>query len=237
MKPERRFQAAGLRVERRAEGDLSVPVLVGHASVFDEWTTLYEGRYIVMREVVRPGAFSDAIRENQDVRSLFNHDPNFILGRTRSSTLRLREDDRGLMTETELLDSPTINDLVIRPIDRKDISGMSFAFLPRRGDGKTVRTEEDGVTTIERPGERITLYEDGDRLVEERELLAVDLFDISPVVYPAYEGTDVSLRSRSIDVEAREREARERITGRRRRRSLIKAKACLLLAEAPSLSQ
>jgi HK97 family phage prohead protease len=186
-----------LRIERRASGDgeTAKPVIIGHASVFNSWTTLYESRYVTMREIVRPGAFKRAIAENQDVRALFNHDVNFVLGRTASGTLALREDGDGLMSETEAPDTPTIRDLVIGPIERGDIDGMSFAFTPRLSDSVTRTEGKDGTEIIERGGDRITIRPDGDRDIVERELLDVDLFDISIVTYPQYEGTDVGLRS------------------------------------------
>lgn len=220
-RPERRFTPAGLRVERRAgSGGESSPVLIGHAAVFDQWTTLYEGRYWTFREVVRPGAFKEALAEDQDVRSLFNHDSNFVLGRSTSGTLSLREDARGLFTETHAPATATVNDLVVGPVERGDVSQMSFAFLTRKGDGKQTieRLGDDRDTVIiTRGGERITEYEEGVRLVTERELLSVDLFDVSVVTFPAYEGTDISVRSRAEDFEAREARAEERLQARRTR--------------------
>lgn len=211
--PERRLIAAGsLRVERRAAGDgPGRPRIVGHAAVFDRWTTLYEGRYWTWREVVRPGAFRRAIAARQDVRALLNHDPNYVLGRSTAGTLTLSEDSIGLLSETDPPDTQTVRDLVLTPIERGDISGMSFAFGVHKGDGSRVVEEKDGVVTITTPGERVTIREDGDRTIEERELLDLDLFDVSPVTYPAYDDTDVSLRS---FCSAREAEIRSLIDGR-----------------------
>jgi uncharacterized protein len=193
---ERRFSpTATLRIERRGEGDESRPVIVGHASVFDQWTTLYEGRYWSWREVIRPGAYRNAIKEKQDVRALWNHDANYVLGRTTSGTLTLREDEVGLWTETDAPNTQTIRDIVLAPMIRGDVTGMSFAFNIRKGDERKERTLKDGTRVIENGGERVTLRMDGEKLIEERELLDLDLSDVSPVTYPAYEGTDVSLRS------------------------------------------
>lgn len=249
MRPERRF-TSGIAVERRSVEGVEVPILRGHAAVFDEWTTLYQSRYWVWREVVRPGAFAAAISERQDVRGLFNHDPNFILARTVSDTLRLREDARGLLAEYELLDSPTIRDLVIGPIQRGDVSGQSFAFLPRNEGEETYTRKEDGSVVYELPGERVTYRMNGDQLIEERELLSANLYDVSPVVYPAYAGTDLALRGAGRDVraivpnfepEARLAEARSRFgadtlsdADRRRRRSQLMMDLDLRLAEASS---
>lgn len=194
MREIRLHSGAGLRVERRAEGDgPQSAYIVGHASVFDAWTTIYEGRYYVWREVVRPNAYRNALAEKQDVRALFNHDANFVLGRTTSGTLELSQDEIGLMSRTLAPDNQLVRDLVLSPIDRRDISGMSFAFSVRRT--AQVVTTTDGVTVIDAGGERTTIRYEGDRMIEERELLDLNLFDVSPVTYPAYDQTDVALRS------------------------------------------
>lgn len=185
-------RAITLPADLRADGPDKRHV-IGHAAAFDVWTTLYEGPSFIWREVVRPGAFKSAITERHDVRSLFNHDANFVLGRTASGTLSLAEDAIGLLTDTDPPDTPTIRDLVLEPIRRGDVSQMSFAFTVRRS-AEVTTTERDGRTVVDSGGERVTTYRDGDRYVEERELLDLDLFDISPVTYPAYESTDVAVR-------------------------------------------
>jgi uncharacterized protein len=205
-----------LRAEARAEGD-ATPArrrIVGHAAVFDSMTTLYEGEMLVCREVVRKGAFANVIKERQDVCALFNHDSSFILGRTTSGTLTLSEDATGLLTDTNPPDTQLVRDLVLAPIDRRDVSQMSFAFTVRRAPQMTTTTTADGVTVCDYGGERVTCYMDGNRHVEERELLDLDLFDISPVTYPAYKDTDVALRERG---ERREAEIRGRVLADRQR--------------------
>ena len=118
-------------------------------------------------ERIRPGTFARAIRTGQDVCCLFNHDSAKILGRTTSGTLQLLEDSVGLSFECRLTDGPTAKD-VYAAVQRGDVSGCSFAFQAVR-----------------------------DRWVSpsERELLDVDLYDVSPVVYPAYPATSISARS------------------------------------------
>jgi len=213
MTTERRIQSTPeLRIERRADASGQTPYLVGYASVFNEWTTLYSSASWVWREIVRPGAYSAGLAERQDVRSLFNHDPNFVLGRTAAGTLSLSERDKGLLQETRLSGSQTIQDLVVTPIERGDISGMSFSFQVRNGNtGQTTVDKGDGTLIIKRAGERITEYVKGDTLYTDRELLSLDLFDVTVATYPAYTGTSVGLRAGSdIDFAACEREAKER---------------------------
>jgi HK97 family phage prohead protease len=206
--PERRISPDAVKVETRTLDGTSAAYLVGYASVNNEWTTLMEFPGYRMREIVRPGAFTAALAERQDVRSLFNHDPNFVLGRTASGTLSLRELDRGLYQETRLSGSQMVQDLVVTPVSRGDITGQSFAFLPRNeGGGQTIVEKGDGTTIIKRAGERITLYEAGDVFCADRELLSADLFDVTIATYPAYQGTSAGLRT--SDAKRLEEEVRE----------------------------
>lgn len=166
MDIERRAFVSALTVELR-EGKPAL--LRGHAAVFNQLSEDLGG----FREQVAPGAFADAI-EKDDVRALFNHDPNFVLGRTLAKTLRLAEDARGLAIEIDLPDTPTVRDLVQAPIVRGDISGMSFGFSVRPG-GQDWAKDDEG------------------RIV--RTLKRVRLYDVSPVTFPAYPQTEVALRA------------------------------------------
>jgi HK97 family phage prohead protease len=172
---ERRSFPGRLRLERRAGRGASV-LLVGHAAVFNSQSEDLGG----FVETVRPGAFARALREHQNVAALFNHEPSWILGRTASETLRLREDRVGLAVEIEPPET-AIADHVVTAIERGDVSQMSFSF----------RTIQDRWTA----GAPVL-----------RELLDVDLFDVSPVVFPAYPATDVSLEDEDEDPEAQARE-------------------------------
>jgi hypothetical protein len=132
--------------------------------------------------MVKPGAFTRALKERQDVRCLFNHEPDNLLGRTAAGTLALEQDKVGLAYTCELPDTQMGRD-VGTLVQRGDISGCSFGFSVTK---QTTREEKkDGVT----------LY--------TREIEEVDLFDASPVTYPAYEGTDVKARSHELQHELR----------------------------------
>lgn len=119
-------------------------------------------------EVIRSGAFTKTLADGADVRLLVNHD-GVPLARTKSSTMRLSTDERGLVVEVDDLDmsNPTAQELV-SAMKRGDIDQMSFAFAPVR--------------------ERF------DKKSRTRELLEVKLFDVSVVTYPWYESTSVGLR-------------------------------------------
>jgi HK97 family phage prohead protease len=88
--------------------------------------------------------------------------------------LRLSEDNRGLAFEIDAPETPTIRDLVIAPIQRGDVTGMSFGFSVVPG-GQDWGEDQDGMMI--------------------RTLTKVRLYDVSPVVYPAYPATDVAVRS------------------------------------------
>jgi HK97 family phage prohead protease len=116
-------------------------------------------------ETIRSGAFGRAIGEGQDVRALINHDPQFILGRTTSGTLKLTEDTTGLHYEVDAPDTSYARDLA-ESMKRGDVTQSSFGFRVREDDWQR---------------------EGRGRL---RTLIDVDLLDVSPVTYPAYEDTE-----------------------------------------------
>jgi len=135
----------------------------GYAALFN--TPAKVGSF---EERIAPGAFTDALVRD-DVRALFNHDPNYVLGRT-PKTLRLGEDARGLHYEVDLPDTTWANDLHAS-ILRGDINQSSFAFAVE--DETWDGTAKPPVRTIRK----------------------VRLYDVSPVTYPAYVQTTVSARA------------------------------------------
>lgn len=182
MKPEKRAQPVEFRIERRADKPVQ---LAGYAAVYNSLSEELWG----FRERIAAGAFQGALKA--DVRALMNHDPNLILGRSSAGTLRLTEDERGLGFELDLPETQTARDLVVS-IERKDITGMSFAFR--------------------------TIKDTWNKVASEwlRTLLEVDLIDISPVTYPAYPDTSVAVRQLEQLVKMEELGA-----ARRRRRARL----------------
>lgn len=162
MDIERRFTPMQVRMDK--EGD-SVKIR-GYAAVFDKLSGNLGG----FREVIAPGAFDGVLQD--DVRGLFNHDANFVLGRTKSGTLKLSIDSEGLQYEIEPSDSQTVRDLVLTPMERGDIDQSSFAFTIEDDDWSE---DEDGrvIRTIKKVRQ---------------------LFDVSPVTFPAYPDASVGLR-------------------------------------------
>jgi HK97 family phage prohead protease len=138
--------------------------LAGYAAVFGEWSEDLGG----FRERIAPGAFQAAL--TGDVRALWNHDPAFVLGRTTNGTLRLAEDERGLRVEIDPPEGPLYAGF-LENVRRGDVSQMSFGFS----------VIEDEKSYGEK-GERL-------RLLKE-----VRLYEVSPVTFPAYPQTEVSVR-------------------------------------------
>ena len=166
--------------EVRAEvGEENKPThIVGLGSVFDSRSELI----YAFREIIKPGAFDDVL--NDDVRGLFNHDPNYILGRTTAGTLSLSVNERGLVYDITAPETQTIRDLVLAPMKRGDINQSSFAFRVAR-DGEEWYQDDEGVVIRE-----ITRFS--------------RLYDVSPVTYPAYQDADSAVRSMNAWKEARD---------------------------------
>lgn len=152
-------------VEIREEDDGPIRVS-GYAAVFGQETNIGG----MFTEVIEAGAFASALERGDDVVFLVNHD-GLPLARTRSGTLRLTQDDRGLYIESEL--DPTDPDVraIVPKMRRGDLDKMSFAFIPTR------QSWDDS----------------GD--MPKRSIQDLQLYDVSIVTTPAYDGTEIGLRS------------------------------------------
>lgn len=157
-------------LQTRSQGDSESNVIEGYAAVFNSPTDIWG----MFTEIIAPGAFADAIASNDDIRALFNHDWNNVLGRTKSGTLRLSEDARGLKFEVDLPNTTLARDLS-ESLRRGDISQCSFGFVP---------TSETW---------------DYEPEIPVRTINTVELHEISVVSIPAYEDTEVSLRSKEAN--------------------------------------
>jgi HK97 family phage prohead protease len=135
------------------------------------------------RERVAAGATADSIQQD-DIRALFNHDPNLILGRNRSNTLRLSEDSTGLHYEVDMPDTTYARDLATA-MERGDVSQSSFGFKVAGPDGQDFAEDSDGFPL--------------------RTLNKISLFDVSPVTYPAYTDSTSGVGSRALELLAEQR--------------------------------
>ena len=165
-------------LELRMDTSGEAPKIRGYVALYNRFSPVY-GK---MRERIAPGFFDSAITAGADVRLLFNHDPNFLLGRVSSGTLRIESDAIGLKIEATPPTSGALRDLVIAPMERRDLTGASFSFTLAPG-GDTWAKAADGVW--------------------ERTLTqAQDLFDVGPVAFPFYPDTSLAMRSLDDYLEA-----------------------------------
>lgn len=157
-------------LEVRSTGELrsNGKTLTGYAAIFNSETDL--GGFV---EVIRNGAFRKSLEGGSNIRALYHHQGDALLGTTRGGTLQLREDAKGLAFQLSLPDTTHGRDLAVL-VDRGDVAGCSFGF--RVADGGD-RWEQRGGQVV-------------------RELLQVDLHEITLTSDPAYADTTVALRSR-----------------------------------------
>lgn len=152
-------------IQTRSDEDNSL-VVEGYFSVFNEVYEVWDG----VTESIAPGAFTNVL--NDDVRALFNHNTDLILGRTTNGTLELRQDDKGLWGRIKLNPKDTDAVNAYERIARGDVTGCSFGF--------DIADEERTVT--ENGGVHYTIKE------------VNPLFEVSPCVFPAYEQTRIESR-------------------------------------------
>jgi len=162
---EREIRAIAQPLEVREDEDQAIRVS-GYAAVFGEETNIAG----MFTEVIEQGAFTNALERQDDVVFLINHD-GLPLARTRSGTLRLTQDERGLFMETELDGSDPDVRSIVPKMKRGDLDKMSFAFIP-------TRQEWD---------------DSGD--MPKRMIQDLQLHDVAIVTTPAYDGTEIGLRS------------------------------------------
>lgn len=164
---ERRWLALE-ETELRVEGEGDQQTISGYGILYNKRSQNLGG----FVEIIRPGAATEALKSS-DVRSLFNHDPNYVLGRNTAGTLELEETDKGVRYKAIPPDTQWARDLLVS-IKRKDITGASFGFrVAKDGD----EWKEEGRLIV--------------RYVNKLEMIA----DIGPVTFPAYTQTSAQVRS------------------------------------------
>jgi HK97 family phage prohead protease len=169
MKQERRTFTG--TVIARAEGENMPKEIGGIAAVINSVTDL--GYF---EEVINAGAFDNALSKDYDIRCLFNHEAELILGRTKANTCKVFVNADGNLEYTWVPDyeNPT-HVSVVRSIMRGDITQSSFAFTIK----EQTWTESAKYGTM---GKRVI------NVIDE-------LYDVSPVTYPAYADTEADARS------------------------------------------
>lgn len=166
---ERRFVTMDT-AELRADTVGERPMIVGYAAKFDTW----DGDENQFLEKIQRGAFSMTIKKN-DVRCLFNHDSNYLLGRKSAKTLRMWEDNIGLWMEVDVNEDDPQAMSVFSKIARRDVTGQSFSFYNPKD-----------------------IWDFTDEKTPRRTLTEVDLVDVGPVTFPFYEVTSAEPAYRSL---------------------------------------
>lgn len=157
-------------VEIRSD-DQGQEYIAGYAAKYNQMSEELWG----FREIIAPGAFDNVLKD--DVRALFNHDANMVLGRTKAGTLELEVDELGLRYKVIPPDTTWANDLKTS-MKRGDINQSSFAFTVEE-DSWEYDEEKDLCTRTIKKVKR--------------------LYDVSPVTYPAYEQTESVVAQRSFE--------------------------------------
>lgn len=166
-------------IELRANDD-GTKELTGYAAVFyrkgDPGTQYRLWEDTVER--IDPSAFASALKRKDDARGLFNHDPSMLLGRVGAGTLKLEVDKTGLRYSIPFDESDPDHQRVARKLERGDLTGSSFAF-------RATKTEWIMEDDKEQKG----------KTREIRTIKDLELFDVGPVTYPAYQATTAAARS------------------------------------------
>lgn len=164
------MERRSLATQFRAAEDNGARYLEGYFAVFGSTYELWRGA----TETIDPHAFDGAL--DDDIRALINHDTTLVLGRTKSGTLELHVDTRGLWGRIKINDRDTDALNLWERVQRGDVDQCSFGFDILEED---VEYQEDG--SVHWNVKRVKLYE------------------VSPCTFPAYEDTSLSARKRDAE--------------------------------------
>lgn len=161
----------------RQDETLDDLIIEGYFALYESETELFQGSF----EIITKGAFDKTL--NNDIRALWNHNTQYVLGRSKSGTLTLKTDDKGLFAVVKLPKTQYAQDLY-ELVQRGDVDQCSFGF----------NILEEDLEELASGGYRWRINE-------------IDLHEISVVTFPAYENTTVSARSEQIEqIQARKLE-------------------------------
>lgn len=183
-------------VKTREEGGKRY--LEGYFAVFGETYQVFDG----WTETIERGAFARYLASGEDVKVLWNHDTNIVLGSTGNGTASLREDEKGLYGSVEINESDQDAVNAYARIARGDVSGCSFGF-------DVARQEE---------------WWDDDGVYHTK-LTEIDpLYEVSACTFPAYKATSISARNKNSLDEAKRRYAEAQEQKREEWRANMKAR-------------
>ncbi len=157
-----------IKSELRAEQKDGKKIIRGEAIVFNQMTNLYGDIW----EEIAPEAIADDLG---NVRALYNHNMDLVLGTTDNGTLRLTKTDRALVPEIEINEDDPDALAAYARVQRGDVPGWSFGFMPK--------TEEHR-------------HEDGRDIFR---VTGLELYEVSPCVFPAYQQTSIEARKKDLE--------------------------------------
>jgi HK97 family phage prohead protease len=172
MGMQKRSKPCEFRTEKREDGNQRAD---GKAILYEETTVLYEDESIRYEEIISRGAAKESLA-NDDVRAVWNHNYDIVLGRSSAGTLTLEEKEDGVHVGIDFPDSQEGRDKY-ESVSRGDVSQMSFGF----------DILEENVVTDDRNGDK--------RIIRSR-VEKIKLWEVSPVTFPAYENTSINARDR-----------------------------------------
>lgn len=144
-------------------------VIEGYFALYENETELFEG----VHEIISRGAFDNTL--NNDIRALWNHNTQYVLGRNRSGSLELKTDDKGLFASIRLPKTQYAQDLY-ELVKRGDVDQCSFGF----------NIVGEDLEELASGGYRWRINE-------------ADLHEVSVVTFPAYENTSVQARAKQVE--------------------------------------
>jgi uncharacterized protein len=153
----------------RAEETDDERIVEGYFALYESETELFEGIY----EIITKGAFDNTL--NNDIRALWNHNTQFVLGRSKNGSLQLKTDEKGLFGTIRLPNTGYAEDLH-ELVKRGDIDQCSFGF----------NILDEDLEELANGGYRWRINE-------------IDLHEISVVTFPAYENTTVQARAKQVE--------------------------------------
>jgi uncharacterized protein len=168
-------------------------IIEGYFALYESETELWTNSF----EIITKGAFDNTL--NNDIRALWNHNTQFVLGRNKSNSLELKTDDKGLFGKITLPKTQYAKDLY-ELIKRGDINQASFGF----------NILDEDFEELANGGYRWRINE-------------IDLHEISVVTFPAYENTTVQARAKQVE-KIKERKLQEKRTALQKR--LERMKTC-----------
>jgi len=167
--------------ELRVAGEEGAPTIEGQAVVYNQPSV-----DLGFIEEIEPGFFEGALEG--DTRALFNHDPNYVLGRRPAGTLELNDGPNALSVVIKPPATGLVNDMVLEPMRRGDIDQMSFQWTTKP-DGDFWRIEDGKMyRTLKKGG-------------------CAELYDVSVVTFPAYPQTSAQVRSKVLELQSQIRTA------------------------------